>query len=78
MLTSPNHLIKAQTYWLPMESGHTQIGEAIETPAGILVWGHDFDEPDDAGYCPLYLDTADDWNSAADKVEHHARQAQGA
>lgn len=54
------------------------IGVAIETPSGVLVWGHDYDDQSPAeGFSHLYLEGADDFAGAEQKIQEHAEKFVG-
>jgi hypothetical protein len=52
------------------------IGEAIETPAGIMVWGQDYEAEADPNlfYLPIYLATFTQWAYATEAIDRHERE----
>lgn len=62
-------------YFQLIEGIDVKIGVAINTPYGIMIWGHDFGQVvidlTDENYLPLLLDTVDSFETAADRIRDH-------
>lgn len=55
--------------------GHT-VGQAIETPSGVFLWGQDYEVPADEredSFVPRFLDAVDSIDRARDRIELRER-----